>query len=74
LRASVRGEDLRFREPPRTRVRFTGAPSRDSRSEDTREGLPEHVVPGETYAAPRVRYRLETRLADDSADDSGDVD
>lgn len=63
LTASIRADELRFKEVPETDVSFTGDPGHRSTSGAERENLPEKVDPGVTYRDVRVDYRLATRLA-----------
>ena len=60
--STVRADQLRFRAPPRTAVRFSGPPDRVERSTSRRTHLPEPVRPGVVYRGVRVVYRLSNRL------------
>ncbi|MEV6313944.1 hypothetical protein [Streptomyces sp. NPDC051776] len=62
LRTLVSADRLRFRAPPRTDVRFTGATGRDAMSRARRSNLPEPVQTGEAYRDVRVAYVLANRL------------
>jgi hypothetical protein len=63
LTASVEADEIRFREPPETEVRFFGEPGHESASGSDRLNLPDKVEPGVTYRDVRVDYRLASRLA-----------
>jgi hypothetical protein len=63
LTASVEADEIRFREPPDTEVRFSGEPGHESASGSDRLNLPEKVEPGVTYRDVRIDYRLASRLA-----------
>jgi hypothetical protein len=64
LTASVKADGLRFREVPKTEVRFFGEPGYESESGSRRTNLPEAVEPDVTYRDIQVEYRLATRLAE----------
>jgi len=61
--ASVKAEELEFREKPETEVSFSGTPSHESVSEDDRRNLPDTVRPGVKYRHIEVDYRLVAKLA-----------
>ena len=63
LTASVKAEELEFREKPETEVSFSGSPDHESVSEDDRRNLPDTVRPGVKYRHVEVDYRLATRIA-----------
>jgi len=63
LTASVKAEELEFREKPETEVSFSGTPGHESVSEDDRRNLPEAVRPDVKYRDIEVDYRLATRIA-----------
>lgn len=64
LTASVKADGLRFREVPKTAVRFFGEPGHESESGSRWTNLPEAVEPDVTYRDVQVEYRLATRLAE----------
>ncbi|WP_208107006.1 hypothetical protein, partial [Streptomyces sp. GC420] len=53
---------LRFRERPRSRVRFSGTPGRESATVSNRENLPDPVDVRVEHHHVRVGYALTTRL------------
>ena len=61
--ASVKAEELEFREKPETEVSFSGTPGHESVSEDNRRNLPDTVRPGVKYHNIEVDYRLATKIA-----------
>ena len=63
LTASVKAEELEFREKPETEVSFSGTPGHESVSEDDRRNLPDTVRPGVKYRHIEVDYRLATKIA-----------
>jgi len=60
--ATVRAEELRHAQAPRSSVAFPGAGARDTLSCDTRRNLDRPVRAGRTYRDVEVRYRLMVRL------------
>ncbi|GHE37996.1 hypothetical protein ACWIG2_18275 [Streptomyces cellulosae] len=64
--STVHADRLRFREPPRTAVRFPGADERTSVSRSDRTNLPDTVEPDVDYRDVTVHYRLETSLREPS--------
>jgi hypothetical protein len=62
LTSDVRAGELRFRDSPRTDVRFSGSPAGASGSHSTRDNLAEPVSPGVDYHDVHVTYRLANRL------------
>ncbi|WP_086731454.1 hypothetical protein [Streptomyces carpinensis] len=62
FRSTVRADQLRFTEEPRTAVRFPGSGDRESTSHSDRTNLPARVLPGQEYHDVTVVYRLATRL------------
>jgi len=68
LTASVKADGLRFREVPKTEVRFFGEPGHESESGSRRTNLPEAVEPDVTYRDIQVDHRL---AASDAAERDG---
>lgn len=62
--ATVKAEEMRFREVPDTDVRLSGSPDHDGESGSERMNLADEVEPGVTYRNVRVDYRLANRLID----------
>jgi hypothetical protein len=60
--ATVRADHLLFREPPRTKVRFSGTPGRKSMTSSSRTNLPDPVVEDVDYHDVRIEYLLATML------------
>ena len=60
--ADVKARELHFERVPRTEVRFSGHPRRESASGTDRENLPDEVEPGVTYSDPEVRLRIASAL------------
>lgn len=69
--ATVKADELRFKEVPETDVRFSGEPGHRSSSGSRRTNLPDEVEPGTTYRDVRVDYRLASELAPESSRSSG---
>lgn len=61
----VRARTVRFHEPPRVEVWFSGSAGFRSMDATEREGLPKPVRAHRTYRNVRVDYRLECALAED---------
>lgn len=61
----VRADRMRFREPPRTCVRFHGSPRHEATTSQRRVNLPKPVSPGEEYRDVHVAYGAENRLRED---------
>jgi hypothetical protein len=64
LAAKVEAEDLRFREVPRTEIRFSGTPAYESSTVNRRRNLPDRVSRDIDYHDVRVDYLLTNRLRD----------
>jgi hypothetical protein len=62
LTATVKADELRFAEAPRTHVEFTGYPDHESGSGSDRTNLPDRVEEGVTYRHVRVDYVLVSTL------------
>ena len=62
LTATVKADELRFKEFPETDVRFFGEPDHRSSSSSARTNLPDEVEPGTTYRDVRLDYRLASEL------------
>lgn len=60
--ATVRADELRFRQTPETEVTFTGEPGERSTSCSTRRNLPDRVTGGATYRNIEVDYVLAAKL------------
>jgi hypothetical protein len=60
--ATVKAEHLRFREVPRTEVRFSGTPNYESSTVSRRRNLPDQVSADVDYYDVRVDYLLTNRL------------
>jgi len=60
--ATVEAEQLRFREVPRTEIRFSGTPDYDSSTVSRRRNLPDQVLEDVDYHDARVDYLLTNRL------------
>ncbi|GHJ39297.1 hypothetical protein [Streptomyces sp. TS71-3] len=67
----MRADELRFRDRPRTGVRFSGSPAGGSQSRSTRDNLPEPVSPGVDYHDVHVTYLLSNRLGPAPAENAG---
>ena len=65
--ATVKAEHLRFRQVPRTDIRFSGTPSYESSTVSRRRNLPDRVAADVDYYDVRVDYRLINRLRDSGA-------
>jgi hypothetical protein len=59
---TVEAEDLRFREVPRTEIRFSGKPDYESSTVSRRTNLPDRVSEDVNYHDVRVDYLLTNRL------------
>lgn len=66
--ANVKARELRFERVPKTEVRFSGHPRRESASGTDRKNLPDEVEPDVTYRDPEVRLRIASALARDDPD------
>ncbi|THC57591.1 hypothetical protein E7X38_09430 [Streptomyces sp. Akac8] len=64
FRSTVHADRIRFRESPRTAVRFPGTGERTSVSRSDRTNLPDTVEPDVDYRDVTVHYRLETGLGE----------
>ena len=62
--ATVKAEHLRFREVPRTEIRFSGTPGYESSTVSRRRNLPDRVSADVDYDDVRVDYLLTNRLKD----------
>jgi hypothetical protein len=62
--ATVKAQHLRFREVPRTEIRFSGTPSYESSTVSRRRNLPDRVSAEVDYHDVRVDYGLINRLGD----------
>jgi hypothetical protein len=62
--ATVKAEHLRFREVPRTEIRFSGTPNYESSTVSRRRNLPDRVSADVDYYDVRVDYLLINRLED----------
>jgi hypothetical protein len=62
--ATVKAGHLRFREVPRTEIRFSGTPSYESSTVSRRRNLPDRVSADVDYYDVRVDYGLINRLRD----------
>ena len=62
--ATVKAEHLRFREVPRTEIRFSGTPGYESSTVSRRRNLPDRVSADVDYYDVRVDYLLTNRLKD----------
>jgi hypothetical protein len=60
--ARVEAEHLRFREAPRTVIRFSGTPDYESSRVSRRRNLPDPVSQHVDYHNVQVDYRLTNRL------------
>jgi hypothetical protein len=60
--ATVQADHLLFREPPRTKVRFSGTPGRKSMTSSSRTNLPDPVVDDVDYHDVRIEYLLANML------------
>ena len=65
--ATVKAEHLRFREVPRTEVRFSGTPNYESSTMSKRRNLPDRVSADVDYYDVQVDYLLTNRLRDRNA-------
>ncbi|MEO3763781.1 hypothetical protein [Streptomyces sp. B5E4] len=60
--STVEADRLRFRAPPHTEVRFSGAPGSRSSTSSSRTNLPSPVSEGVDYERVRIAYRLRNQL------------
>jgi hypothetical protein len=60
--ATVKADELRFRQTPETEVTFTGEPRERSISSSTRRNLPGRLAGGATYRNIEVDYVLAAKL------------
>jgi hypothetical protein len=59
---SVRADELRFGNVPKTKVWFEGEPAERSSSKTERDNLPDEVEAGVTYRDIGVRWRARSRI------------
>jgi len=62
--ATVKAEHLRFRQVPRTEIRFSGTPGYESSTVSRRRNLPDQVSADVDYYDVQVDYVLINRLRD----------
>jgi hypothetical protein len=67
--AAASARRIRFERAPNTDVEFEGCPDEGSRSETTRENLPEPVERRTTYRDVRVRWRARARVVEPDIDE-----
>jgi hypothetical protein len=60
--ATVQAREMRFDEVPKVDVVFTGSPRYESKTDNDRTKLPDHVREAVTYHEVRVRHRCACRL------------
>jgi len=66
--AKVKADELRFKDPPATRVSFSGNPGHESVSRSVRRNLPKPVEVGTAYRKVEVDYRLASRIASETSE------
>jgi hypothetical protein len=68
--ASVKANELGFRETPQLTVNFAGEPAHVSASGSDRENIPPHVEAGVRYRDVRVNSRIAARLREEASDET----
>jgi hypothetical protein len=67
--AVVRAKKLRFKQTPKTEIRFRGEPEIESGSGSKRENLPDEVEPNKTYRDVHIRWGAAAKLRPPDPDD-----